>query len=94
MKTPARTKTSGEGFTKDQAIAAEAWSRIAEGLSRSDSPEDRALADHVNRFLSGTFAVDAKRKLEAGREPGQNTRPVRQMMTVVTRSADDPDVPR
>jgi hypothetical protein len=94
LKTPARTKTSGEGFTKDRAIAAEAWSRIAEGLSRSDSPEDRALADHVNRFLSATFAVDSRRRLEIGREPEQNIRPVRQTMTVVTRSADAPGVPR
>jgi hypothetical protein len=37
LKTPGRTVKSGTGFEKDQAIAAEAWGRIVEGLSRSDS---------------------------------------------------------
>ena len=67
-----RTAKSGEGFDNDRAIAAEEWNRIVEGLSRLDSPEDRALADHVVRFLSGAFAIDSKRQREVGPERQEN----------------------
>ena len=92
--TPTRTAKSGEGFDKDRAIAAEAWNRIVEGLSRSDNPDDRVLADHVDRFLSGTFAIDSKRRLEVGPEPQRTTQTVRQISNVVTREREGPDIRR
>jgi hypothetical protein len=94
LRTPLRTKKSGQGIDKDQAIAAEAWSRIAEGLSRSDSPEDRTLADHVSRFVSGTIAIDFRRRLEKEPEPQDKARIVHQPAHVVTRHREGPDIQR
>ena len=96
LRAPMRTVKRGVGLDKDRAIAAEAWNRIAEGLSRSDRPEDRALADHVGRFLSRTFAIDSKRQLEVAREPQRNTQPVRQALHVVARDREreGPDIRR
>jgi len=54
LRIPGRPTKSGTGIEWDQAIAAEAWSRIAEGLSHSDNLEDRTLAAHVERFLLNT----------------------------------------
>ena len=72
LRTPVRTARSGKGFEMDQVIAAEAWSKIAEGLSRSDHPHDRALAVHVERFLAGTaLAVAPRRDPDRGKQrPG------------------------
>lgn len=94
LKTPMRTAKSGEGFDKDQAVAAEAWSRIVEGLSRSDSPEDRALAEHVGRFLGGTFATASERKREVGFEPQVSIEGIRQTLDVVANERHGPDVRR
>jgi hypothetical protein len=90
---PKRTK-SGDGLDKDQAIAAEAWNRIVEGLSRSDSPEDRALAEYVDRFLCETFATDSGRKREAGLEPQVSTEDIRRTLNVVASERHGPDVRR
>jgi hypothetical protein len=64
LRTPTRTTMSGAGLEKDLRIAAEAWNQLAEGLFRSEIPEDRALALHVDRFLSSRFAVDSERPLK------------------------------
>ena len=68
---------SGEGIEKDRAIAAEAWNRIADGLSRSDALEDRALAEQIARFAGAWFAIDSKREPEAAsmRERGTRIEP-------------------
>ncbi len=94
LKTLMRTAKAGGGIDQDRAIAAEAWNRIAEGLSRSDSPEDRALADHVDRFLSSTLAIDSKRLLERGPGPQGKTQTVRQPLHVIARDREGPDVGR
>jgi hypothetical protein len=94
LKTPTRTAKSGEGFDKDQAVAAEAWNRILEGLSRSDSPEDRTLAEHVDRFLFETFATDSGRNREVGLEPQVSTEGIRQTLNVVASERHGPDVRR
>ena len=52
-----------------RADAAEAWAYIAEGLSRSDSAEDRQLAEHVDGFLSRTFGVPSSRAPALRPEP-------------------------
>jgi hypothetical protein len=93
LKTDTRTAKSGEGVDKDRSIAAEAWGRIVDGLSRSDSPEDRALADHVDRFLAGTFAIDVKRRLEVMPEPQRDAQSVGQTLKV-TRDREGPDISR
>jgi hypothetical protein len=82
LKTPPKTAKSGPGFDKDQAISIEAWSRIAEGLSRSDSAEDKALAQQVDRFLGDMFATDSKRKREVSAEPQLNSQDIRQTLKV------------
>ena len=94
LKTPMRTAKSGGGVDKGRDIAAEAWERIAESLSRSESSDDRALADHVDRFLSGTFAIDFKRQVEVKREAQGNTQSVRRASNAVTRDREGPDVRR
>ena len=54
---------SGKGFEKSQAFAKEAWNRIVEGLAKSESPEDRSLAELADRFVQSTpFAVERSRK--------------------------------
>jgi len=45
--------------------------------------EVRALADHVDRFLSGTFALAPKRHLESGPKPQGKTQSVRQPVRVI-----------
>jgi hypothetical protein len=92
LKTPVWTAKSGVGLDKDRTIAAEAWDRIAEGLSRSDSPEDRALSNQVDRFLSETFAVDSRRQLEWGPEPPGKTQAIRQPLHVIARDREGPDI--
>ena len=94
LRTSMRTAKSGEGIDKDRAIAAEAWSRIAEGLSRSDNPEDRVLANHVDRFFSGKLAIDTKRHLGVAPEPQGTIQTVRQALTVVTRDREGPEIRR
>ena len=89
LKTSARTTKSGEGLDKDQAIAAEAWNQIVDGLSRSDSSEDRALAEHVRRFLFGAFATDSGRKREVGPLPQ-----VSKTLNIVASERHGPDVRR
>jgi hypothetical protein len=78
LKTPWRTTKSGPEVDRGQASAAEAWRRIAEVLSRSDSDEDRNLAVHVDRFLAGMpFEVGARRDRDRGEEGKSPTREVR-----------------
>jgi hypothetical protein len=93
LRAPMRTVKRGVGLDKDRAIAAEAWNRIAEGLSWSDRPEDRVLADHVGRFLSRTFAIDSKRRLEVRSERQGNTQTVRQMLSA-TKDREGPEIRR
>jgi hypothetical protein len=52
LRTPLRMSRAGTGFESDQAIAAEAWQRIAQGLANSDRPEDKTLATRVERFIA------------------------------------------
>ena len=67
-------KRSGEGFARSQAFAKEAWDRILEGLAKSESPEDRTLAELADRFVHSTpFAVGKKREPELGQQQ-QRTR--------------------
>jgi hypothetical protein len=78
LKTPWRTTKSGPEVDRSRASAAEAWRRIGEVLSRSDSDEDRNLAVHVDRFLAGMpFEVGARRDGDRGREDGSQSREVR-----------------
>ena len=91
LKTRGRTVKSGTGFVRDQAIAAEAWGRIAEGLSRSDRAEDRTLAAHVDRFLASTpLALPRTRDPESGREPPTQTRDVGLASLGVTKAREGP----
>jgi len=94
LSTPIRTVKSGDGLEKDRVIAAQAWERIVKSLSRSDNPEDRVLANYVDRFLLGKFAIDTKRHLEVRPEPQVNTQTVRQTLSVVTKDRDGPDIRR
>jgi hypothetical protein len=94
LRTPTKTAKSGKGIEKDQAMAAQAWERIADSLSRSESPEDRALAAHVDRFLSGTFETKSKRRLEVVPELRRSAQIVRQPSHLVTREREGPDIQR
>jgi hypothetical protein len=64
LRTPRRTAGSGAGSMSHRALASEAWRRIAEALSRSDRPDDKALAGHVERFLSDSFGIPSKPVLD------------------------------
>ena len=94
LKTPMRSAKSGAGIDKAPGIAAEAWSRIVEGLSQSDSAEDRALADGVQRFLSGASAIASKRQLEVSPEPQKNALTVGQALNLVPRDREGPEIQR
>ena len=90
-----RAARSGARIDKDQGIAVEAWSRIVEGLSRSDSADDRALAKHISQFLSSAFAIDSNRLLEVRPEPQKSIRTLDQRLNVVVpKGRDDPDIQR
>ena len=84
----------GTGIEKDRAVAVQAWERIAESLSRSESPEDRALADYVDRFLSFTFEIESKRRPEVVPESQRITQIVRQPSHLVTRDREGPEIQR
>ncbi len=61
LRNPTSPEKSSAASSEARADAAEAWAHIAEGLSRSDSAEDRQLAEHVDGFLSRTFGVSSSR---------------------------------
>jgi hypothetical protein len=92
LKTPTRTAKSGQGVDKDQTIAVEAWSRIAEGLTRSDSAEDRALAHHVDRFLADMSATDTRRT--HGVEPELQVSTQGKTLNVGASGRDSPEIGR
>ncbi|MCE9661013.1 MAG: relaxase/mobilization nuclease domain-containing protein [Burkholderiales bacterium] len=78
LKTTWRIAKSGLRVDQSLASAAEAWRRIAEGLSRSDSDEDRDLAVHVDRFIARMPSeVSRGRDSDRGREVQSPTREVR-----------------
>lgn len=54
-ETPA--ERSGAALQRTRALAGEAWEQIIEGLSRSDSAEDRALASQVDRFVRRSWTA-------------------------------------
>jgi len=89
LETPVLRTKSGRGIDKDRAIAAEAWSSLVEGLYRSQSVEDRALAEHVARFVRGRFAMDLKREPEAELTPERGTQSERQASNLVPKAGRD-----
>ena len=93
LRTPTPMAKSGKGIEQDRAIAAQAWERIADSLSRSTSPEDRALAEHVDRFLSDAFALEARRRLDVVPERKRNIEII-QPARVIARERDGPSIER
>jgi hypothetical protein len=87
-------RAQGSKLKEVQGIADEAWNRIIEGLSRSASPEDKASADHVDRFLRETFANDSKHKREVGLAPQLHEHGARQTLNVVASEQDGSDMQR
>ena len=69
LRNPTSLEKSSAASSEARADAAEAWAHIAEGLSRSDSAEDRQLAEHVDGFLSRTFGVSSSRAAALCPEP-------------------------
>ena len=92
LRTPMRALRSGKGFETDQAIAAEAWARIAEGLARSDNPQDRILAASVERFVAGSSLAIARMPEMASGKQHELFREVRQSLPGKARDvpADQP----
>lgn len=72
LRIPTSPEKSSAASSEARADAAEAWAHIAEGLSRSDSAEDRQLAEHVDGFLSRTFGVPSSRAHDLRPEPQVN----------------------
>ena len=94
LRTPLRAAKSGAGIDKDQGFAVEAWSRIVEVLSRSDSADDRALAKHTAQFLTRAFAIDTRRLLEVKQEPQKNAPTVGQALSLVRQDREGPEFQR
>lgn len=69
LRNPTSPEKSSVASSDARADAAKAWAHIAEGLSRSDSAEDRQLAEHVDGFLSRTFGVSSSRAPALRPEP-------------------------
>lgn len=69
LRNPTSPEKSSVASSEARADAAEAWAHIAEGLSRSDSAEDRQLAEHVDGFLARTFGVSSSRAPALRPEP-------------------------
>ena len=94
LKTSRATEKSGDGHLKSQTNALYAWIQIIDGLSHSESAEDRALAARVERFVRTTpYALDHGRKRDIAREP-QRTPPVREVQRVVTQVRNGPEIER
>ena len=94
LKTDKAMEPSGARFSKGQALARQAWDRIIESLARSDSAEDRALAEQADLFVRSTPLADrddGKRDQVVERERG---REVAVMPRVVTRSREDRGIER
>jgi hypothetical protein len=95
LKTDRATERSGEGLRRSQALALQAWARIINGLARSESAEDRALAAQAQRFVSSTpFIIDQLRKREQAKQQQKLTRAAPEIQRVVTRSRDGPEMER
>ena len=72
LRSPTSPEKSSVASSEARADAAEAWAHIAEGLSRSDSAEDRQLGEHVDGFLSRTFGAPSSRAPDLRLEPQVN----------------------
>ena len=94
LRSAMRPTRSGAGLEKDRGMAAEAWIQLADGLSRSELPEDRALARHVDRFLCGRVAVDSKRQFMVAPHAQQIIQTVSQTLNAVATKREGPDVGR
>jgi hypothetical protein len=91
LETDRATKRSGTGFTRSQAFALQAWVGIIDGLSRSESAEDRALAAKVDRYVRTTpFAVDFMQTRDKAKEQQQTL----QVERIDTRVRRGPEIER
>ena len=54
LRQPGAVTKSGQRYWDNRAGAVRAWAHIMKALATSESPEDRALAEQLWRFLSGT----------------------------------------
>jgi hypothetical protein len=94
LKTDRAMEPSGAGFSKGQALARQAWDRIIDTLARSDSAEDRALAEQADLFVRSTpFAVRDVRKRDQVEEQQRN-RAVADTSRVVTGPREDRGIVR
>jgi hypothetical protein len=94
VRTDGANERSGAGLSKGRALARQAWDRIIESLARSDSAEDRALAEQAGLFVRGMPLVisDArKRDQVVEREP---TRAVADMQRVMEDPHEDRGIER
>jgi hypothetical protein len=92
LKSPLRRARSA--FESNRAIAAEAWSRIADALLRSDSVEDGALADHVARFLTSSFALERSRTVEQSVERQRPLEPAVEAVKSAVKGRDEINIRR
>jgi hypothetical protein len=94
LRTGQAKERSGAGFSKGQALAKQAWDRIIDTLARSDSAEDRALAEQADLFVRSTpFAVRDVRKRDQVEEQQRN-RAVADTSRVVTGPREDRGIVR
>ncbi|HEY6354273.1 MAG TPA: conjugal transfer protein TraS [Burkholderiaceae bacterium] len=91
LRTYRATEKSGQRFGASQVLARQAWDRIIEGLSRSASPDDRALAAQADRFVRSTpFAV-----LDISeREPAVEAQRARVVSDMLPSTGKDPGIVR
>ena len=94
LRSPSRLTKLGEGLQMDRAIAAEAWSQLAEALCRSDVSEDRALALDVHRFISCRFARDPEYQSVARPHAQPSIPAIDQPLTTVARKSEGPNIRR
>ena len=94
LKSPMRSTKSGEGVERDRVIALEAWNRIADWLGRSESVEDRALAEHVARFVGRNFAIALRRPVEQRPQLDRAVEPASLARNPVAKRRDEIGPPR
>jgi len=89
-----RPRQAGDAYTLSRARAVEAWLRIMQALALSGDPQDKALAQNIQRFVRES--PFAKERGRSGPEPARATpaRPQHTPQPTVTRDRAGPEIER
>jgi hypothetical protein len=86
---------AGERYQRSRNGALEAWAHIAQALQRSETPQDRALAEHIKQFVrASAYLPEVARRRGREAADGNRERTVAAQPSRVSPSRPGPDIER